>query len=85
MPTTKRGETMTDTEQLEAEIKNSGLRKKWIAAQMKLSYYGLQKKIENKNQFKAGEIKELCKILNITSLKKRDEIFFAENVDKMPT
>lgn len=76
---------MTNTDRLNEVIKMSGLKKKWIAEKLGLSYFGLQKKIDNENEFKAGEIKKLCELLAITSLKSRDEIFFAENVDKMTT
>ncbi|GLC80215.1 hypothetical protein [Lacrimispora brassicae] len=72
---------MTDTVRLNDEIKRSGLKKGWIAAELGLSAYGFWRKINNENQFKAGEIKALCKLLKVTSLKKRDEIFFADDVD----
>lgn len=76
---------MTDTKRLNYLIEQSGYKKAWIAKQLGLSPYGLQKKIENKTEFKAGEIKRLCVLLKITSLRERDEIFFANNVDKMTT
>ena len=76
---------MTDTQELLRIIEESGLKKGFIAAKLGLTTYGFQKKVENKTQFKAEEIKKLCEILGITSLKKREEIFFVENVDKMPT
>jgi len=76
---------MTDTVRLNSEIKKSGLKKGWIAAELGLSGYGFQRKINNESQFKAGEIKELCQLLKITSLKKKDEIFFTDDVDKKTT
>lgn len=76
---------MTDTAELLKLIDASGLKKGYIASYLGLTTYGFQKKVENKNQFKAEEIKKLCEILNITSLKKKEEIFFAENVGIMPT
>ena len=76
---------MTDTGMLNELIKGSGLKKGWIAEQLGLSYFGFQKKINNESQFKANEIKKLCELLNITSLKMREDIFFASNVDKMTT
>ena len=76
---------MTNTEKLSKIIDESGLRKGFIAAKLGLSTYGFQKKVENKSQFKAGEIKILCDLLHITSLKEKESIFFAEDVDKMPT
>lgn len=76
---------MTDTERLLKAIEQSGLRKGFIASKLGITTYGFQKKVENKSQFKAEEIKILCELLNITSLKEKERIFFAENVDKMPT
>lgn len=76
---------MTDTARLKEEIKNSGLKKGWIAAELGLSSYGLQRKINNQSQFKAGEIKGLCQVLHINSLRKKEEIFFTDIVDDMTT
>lgn len=76
---------MTDTVRLNNEIKKSGLKKGWIAAELGLSSYGFWRKVNNENQFKAGEIKVLCRLLKITSLKKKDKIFFADEVDIMTT
>ena len=67
---------MTDTKRLLEIIEASGLKKKYIAHELGLTPYGLQKKIE---------IKMLCDLLKITSLKTKDEIFFASDVDKTPT
>ena len=66
---------MTDTVRLNDEIKRSGLKKGGIAAELGLSAYSFWRKINNENQFKAGEIRELCKLLKFTSLKKRHEFF----------
>lgn len=83
--TTKEGDRMTDTVRLNNEIKKSGLKKGWIATELGLSNYGFWRKVNNENQFKAGEIKVLCRLLKITSLKKKDEIFFADEVGIMTT
>lgn len=69
---------MTDTLMLEQKIKDSGHSKKWIAEQIGLTYYGLHKKITNANEFKAVEIKALCELLGITSLREREDIFFKD-------
>ena len=76
---------MTNTNELLREINNSGLKKSWIAEKLGLSYHGLQKKINNDNEFKASEIMMLCDILHIVSADRKEEIFFANNVDKMTT
>ena len=69
---------MTDTTKLRMLIEESGLKYKYIAERLGITTYGLQKKIENKTQFKATEMKILCEILNINSLKKKEDIFFAK-------
>ena len=76
---------MTNTKELQKAIEESGLRKGFIAEKLGITTYGLQKKVENRSQFKAGEIKILCDVLNITSLERKEHIFFDEDVDKMPT
>lgn len=72
---------MTNTAELKRIIDESGMKKKHIAKKLGLTSYGLQLKIEGKNEFKQKEIQTLCNILNIDSLKKKDEIFFAKQVD----
>lgn len=76
---------MTNTKELLCEINNSGLKRSWIADKLGLSYYGLQKKIQNENEFKASEIMMLCNILHIVSSERKEEIFFAPNVDIVST
>lgn len=76
---------MTDTQELLKIIDESGIKKGFLASKLGITTYGFQRKVENKSEFKAGEIKILCNLLNITSLKEREKIFFAKDVDKMPT
>lgn len=76
---------MTDTEELNRVIRESGLTKSYIADKLGITLFGFQKKRDNKSQFTAEEIKILCNVLKITSLKEKERIFFAENVDKMTT
>lgn len=76
---------MTNTTELLKVMDASGLRKGFIAGKLGITTYALQKKVENKSQFKAGEIQILCNILNITSLEQKDRIFFAQKVDNMTT
>lgn len=76
---------MTDTTQLRELIDQSGLKYKYIAERLGITAYGLQKKIENKTQFKTTEVKIMCEILHINSLKKKEEIFFAKEVDLKST
>lgn len=76
---------VTDTKELLKVIEKSGLRKGFIAEKLGITTYGFQKKVENKTQFKAGEIKILCDLLSIESLEEKERIFFATEVDKMST
>lgn len=66
---------MTDTEKLRELILKSGMKYSYIAEQIGISRYSLQKKIENNNEFKAGEIKKICKLLKINSLEEKEKIF----------
>lgn len=68
---------MTNTELLNRIIKESGLKKKYIAERLGITGYGLQKKIENRSEFKSSEISILCELLGITSLKQKETVFFA--------
>ena len=73
---------MTNTKALEELIAKSGYKKSYIAKAIGLkSSFGLSKKIRNENEFKATEINKLCELLDITSLKEKERIFFAKQVD----
>lgn len=63
---------MTDTLMLELYIKKKGYTKKEIAALLGLSFNGFMLKVNNVNEFKASEIKQLCEILDL----KDTSIFF---------
>lgn len=76
---------MTDTKELDRVIQESGLTKSYIAGKLGISLYSFQMKRENKRQFTAEQIKILCEVLNIKSLREKERIFFANNVDNMPT
>lgn len=82
MSTKKGGVYVTDTDAINLIIEQSGYKKSWLAKQLGLSPYGLSLKINNRNQFTAEEIQKLCDLLKITSLKEKDKIFFAKQVDK---
>ena len=76
---------MTNTKELNRIIHESGLTKSYLARNLGISLYSFQLKRENKSQFTAEQIKILCELLNIKSLKEKERIFFAANVDKMTT
>jgi len=71
---------MTDTKELEKIIKDSGLKKSYIAKAVGLSRQGLDNKVKNRSPFTSTEICILCRLLCITSLKEKERIFFANNV-----
>lgn len=81
----ERKDIMTNTELLEKKIKDSGLKRGFIAKKLGRSYKWLKRKIEGEVAFTAGEIQILCDVLNITDLHEKDAIFFANNVEKSST
>jgi DNA-binding Xre family transcriptional regulator len=68
---------MTNTALLDKCIKDSGLKKSFLAEQLGISAYGFSLKCSNKSEFKANEIETLCKVLKI-GVKDRMAIFFAK-------
>ena len=68
---------MTNTVLLEERIAKSGFKKKAIAEKLSLTPYGLQLKVEGKNEFKASEIYLLCELLGIET-GQMEEIFFTK-------
>jgi hypothetical protein len=72
---------MTNTQELRKIITEKGLKYITIASKLGISTYGLQLKIDNKNEFKQGEIVQLCKLLDIKTLKEKEKIFFDKEVD----
>lgn len=72
---------MTDTELLKEKIEKSGYRFSWIAKQLNLSPFGLRKKVNGENEFKATEIIKFQEILNISNTE-RDKIFLSKLLKK---
>jgi hypothetical protein len=70
---------MTNTELLEKKIAESGKKKIYLSEKVGLSLAGFRNCCTNKAEFKASQIQTLCEELNITSLKERHAIFFAES------
>lgn len=69
---------MTNTTLLRSIIKESGIKYVCIAEKLGISRYALSLKIDNKNEFKAGEIKKLCELLGIDSAEQMESIFFTK-------
>ena len=68
---------MTNTELLEAKIKESGKKISYLAEKCGLSYAGFRNCVTNKAEFRVSHVETLCRELEITSLKERQAIFFA--------
>ena len=75
---------MTDSKMLSDEITDSGMTITAIAKKIGITREGFYKKLNNETEFKASEISALQKILRLTN-KKRDEIFFAKEVELKST
>ena len=69
---------MTDSKAIRDLIQSKGLKFKFVANSLGLSYYALQQKIDNKREFKTSEIISLCELLDIKSLSEKEKIFFAK-------
>lgn len=68
---------MTNTAELERYISLSGLKKEFIAKSLNITRQTFSRKCENKSTFSASEIKILCGLLGIDTLKEKERIFFA--------
>lgn len=69
---------MTNTELLNEAIAESGKKKGYLAKKVGLSRAGFRNCEINKAEWTASQIEILCLELNITSLKRRQAIFFAK-------
>ena len=67
---------MTDSKKLRDAVAAKGLKYNYLADNLGLAPYGLQKKIENDTEFKVGEVKKLSDLLGLSN-RERDAIFFA--------
>lgn len=66
---------MTATNKLKAKLSEKGLTQREMADKLGISYQSFSYKLNNKIEFKASEIKALCKELNISD---KDAYFFCE-------
>lgn len=67
---------MTNEMLLRKKIEESGLKLCFIASKVGITYQALLNKMNNKSEFRAGEIQALCDLLGIGPQDKED-IFFA--------
>ena len=65
-------------------ISDSGITITAIARKLGITREGFYKKLNNETEFKASEISAMQKILNLSN-KKRDDIFFAKEVELKST
>ena len=73
---------MTNEKLLREKIKESGFLLQFIARKIGITPYSLNLKMTNKREFKASEIAAICVLLGIESLNDKEQIFFAQTVEK---
>lgn len=76
---------MVNTELLEEAIRVSGKKKRYLAEKIGCTQQSFRMRCTNRYEFKSGDIDILCRELGITKLTDKERIFFARNVDNMPT
>lgn len=69
---------MVDTQLLESIIDSSGLKKGYLADKLGISIQNLRLKINNKSDFRSGEVITLCKELGITRAADKEKIFLKQ-------
>ena len=67
---------MTDSQALRERIEAKGLKYKAIAENLGITPYCLQRKINNKNEFKVSEVDAISGMLGLT-LREKEAIFFS--------
>lgn len=68
----------TSRELLEQAIKDSGLKKVYIAKQIGVSNAGLANLLRGRSEFRESQMQKLCQLLNLNE-EQRTAIFFATN------
>lgn len=76
---------MVNTQLLDETIRQSGKSKSFLASKCGISLQSFRLKRINESCFNTDEVDVLCNELSIKSLRDKERIFFAKNVDKMPT
>ena len=67
---------MINTKLLEDKIRESGIKKKFLAEKLGMSRQTLNASISNKTEFKVSHVPVICDVLGIED-HERDRIFFA--------
>lgn len=73
---------MANSKALRKLVESRGLKYKYIAGQIGITPYCLARKIDNKVDFKAGEIAAFCRAVGGVTPEQQMLIFFGEVVDK---
>lgn len=68
---------MVNRKLLEEKIKQKGLKKSFIAESIGVSRSTFSSLLSNKTEFKASQIRALCKLLDIEDCETMTAIFFA--------
>ena len=76
---------MVNTQLLDFNIKQSGKSKTFLARKCGISVQSFRLKRINKSVFNTDQVDILCDELNIKSLREKERIFFAKNVEDMST
>ena len=76
---------MSDSEKLKAIIAERGYELRNVAELMDLSAKELQLRVDNRKEFRSGEVGALCDILDISSVEEKRDIFFTNEDDLKST
>ena len=68
---------MTNVELLKKKVSESGMKNTFIAKSLGISRTSWYNKLNGESMFTAVEIQKLCDTLHITSLREKEDIFFA--------
>ena len=68
---------MTNVELLKEKVRMSGMTHTFIADRLGISRGSWYRKLNGESQFTAIQIQVLCNLLHITSLREKEDIFFA--------
>lgn len=68
---------MTNVELLKERVKESGLKSAYIAERLGISRSAWYNKLKGDSKFTTDEVKALCYLLRINSLREREDIFFS--------
>lgn len=72
---------MVNTQLLDDYIEQSGKSKKFLANKCGITTQCFRRKRKNLNVFNSDQVEILCDELNVKTLRDKERIFFAKNVD----